>query len=261
LKNTAKILLIDIETAPKVAYVWQTFKVNISPEQIVSDTHLLSYAAKWLGDKFVIYDDQSKSKTLSDDRRLLKGIHALLDEADVVVGHNGQAFDLPFILTRMAAYDMTPPSPFRQVDTCRVARSQFGFTFNKLEFLARALDCEVKKNQHKNFPGMSLWRGCLNRVPAAWKEMRIYNIDDVLALEGVYLKLRPWITGHPNLGMYVDDGDRHCPACASVRLVVRKHYYTQTSKYKGYRCSDCGKYSRGRSMENSPDHRKTQLAN
>jgi hypothetical protein len=259
--STPRILLIDIETAPKIAYVWRTFKENISVEQIVSDTHLLSFAAKWLGEREIIYSDQSRSRQMSDDTRLLKQIHALLDEADIVIAHNGQAFDLPFVLTRMAAADIPPPSNFRQVDTYRVAKKQFGFTFNKLEFLAKALKCKVRKNPHKRFPGMELWKECLARNQEAWDEMRTYNIDDVRVLEEVYMKLRPWIEGHPNVGMYRNYDRPSCPVCGGTHMVRRKLYYTNTNIYPLYRCSDCGKYARGRKGEANPQHRKNQLMN
>jgi hypothetical protein len=260
--NKPRILSIDIETAPIEAYVWQKglYKTNITTEQIIADTHLLSYAAKWLDSKQVIYGDQSKARTLSNDMRLLREIHALLDEADIVVAHNGQAFDLPFVLTRMVGAGIPPMSPFRQVDTYKVAKKQFGFTFNKLEFLARALGCKMRKNPHRNFPGMELWKECLDRNLLAWKEMQEYNKDDVLVLEEVYLKLRPWIEGHPNVGNYVDTGRPLCPNCGSV-VERRGLAYTQTGQYERYHCLNpkCGKYPRGRQVVGDKTHRKLQL--
>jgi len=258
--KSPRILFLDVETAPKIAYVWRTYKENVSVEQLVSDTHLLSYAAKWFGDKRVLYSDQSRAKSLTNDTRLLMEIHDLLDEADIVVAHNGQAFDLPFVLTRMAGYDILPPSSFRQIDTYRVAKKQFGFTFNKLEFLAKALKCKTLKNPHKKFPGIELWKECLSRNQVAWAEMRKYNIDDVLALEEIYLKLRPWIEGHPNVGNYMDTTRPVCPKCGGV-VERRGTAYTQTGQYTKYRCTDCGGYSRGRQMTSGKEHRKQQLVN
>lgn len=247
LNNSPRTLFLDIETAPKIAYVWQTFKTNVSVEQIVSDTHLLSFAAKWADEKKVHYFDQSHARSISNDMTLLKEIHKFLDEADFVVAHNGQAFDLPFVITRMAAMDMRPPSPYRQIDTYRIAKKQFGFTFNKLEFLAKALKCGTLKSKHKKFPGMELWKECLARNQEAWKEMKLYNIDDVLALEEVYYKLLPWIEGHPNVGMYVDSKVEVCPNCGSS---VEKRGFTTTNigTYQRYHCLNpkCGKYPRGR---------------
>lgn len=258
--DNPRILLLDVETAPKIAYVWQTFKTNVTVDQIVSDTYLLSYAAKWLGDKKIVYDSQAHAKSLPNDTRLLWQIHDLLDEADIVVAHNGQAFDLPFVITRMVAANIPPPSPFKQIDTYKVAKKQFGFTFNKLEFLAKALKCRTLKNKHRNFPGMELWKECLNRNQDAWKEMAVYNKDDVYVLEEVYIKMRPWIEGHPNVGIYHDFGRPVCPKCGGM-VERRGTAYTNTGRYQKYHCLDCGGYSRGRLLLKDRQYRVNQLVN
>lgn len=254
-----RVLLIDIETAPKIAYVWRTYDESISPEQLVSDTFLLSFAAKWLGEKKVIYSDQSTSRPMSNDMKLLRQIHSLMDEADIVVAHNGQAFDVPFVLTRMVAKGLPPMSPFKQVDTFRIARRQFGFTFNRLVFLAKALDCRYLKDEHPEYPGITLWKECLRRNPDAWRVMRRYNIGDVQTLEEVYMKLRPWVEKHPNAGIWIDDGNRHCPVCGSTEMQIRGYKHTDTGIYTQYRCNACGKYARGRQTVNTREHRRLQL--
>jgi hypothetical protein len=48
--------------------------------------------------------------------------------------------------------------------------------------------------------------------------MRRYNIRDVVALEPLYLKLRPWIEGHPNVAVYSDSDEVACPKCGSTKL-------------------------------------------
>jgi len=46
-----KIVVLDIETSPIVAYVWSLFKVNIGLNQIVTEWSILSYCLKELGKK------------------------------------------------------------------------------------------------------------------------------------------------------------------------------------------------------------------
>ena len=41
-----KTLIIDIETAPSIAYVWQMWKANIGLNQVEERGYLMSYAAK-----------------------------------------------------------------------------------------------------------------------------------------------------------------------------------------------------------------------
>lgn len=257
-ETSAQILLIDIETAPLLVNVWRLWDEHVGLEQLRKDRHLLSFAAKWLGTREVIYADQSRSKHIEDDRKLLKQIWDLFDAADIVVAHNGQAFDIPMIQGRMLLQGMPPPSPFTQVDTLLIARKHFALTSNKLEYLSERLGCP--KLKHKVFPGFELWKETLAGNPRAWSEMRKYNIQDVLALEKVYLKLRPWMVGHPNLGMYVNSVEPVCPRCGGP-VQERGTRTTNFGRYRRYRCNLCRGWSRGRTLMNTREHRRLQLAN
>ncbi len=97
---TAKILIIDIETAPNIAYVWGAWKQNIGQKQWVQKSHILSFAAKWLGDDNIIYEENRKK----NDRKIVQSMFKLLDEADVVVAHYGKKFDLPTIINKNKVY-------------------------------------------------------------------------------------------------------------------------------------------------------------
>jgi len=240
--------VVDIETAPILANVWRIWQENVGVEQIRKDTHLLSFAAKWLGETEIIYRDQSKVKAIENDKSLLLALWRLLDEADIVVVHNGRAFDIPTIKARMAINGINPPSPYRTVDTCIEARKHFNFTSNKLEYLAKTLGCKIVKDHHAEYPGFELWKECVKGNQRAWRVMKRYNIGDINALEEVYLKLRSWLDGHPNVGMYADDtnGDEPvCPKCAG-RVQRRGMRATQFGTYQNYVCNDCGGWSRGR---------------
>jgi hypothetical protein len=256
----AKILLVDIETAPMLAFVWQKslYNTNIRIDQVERDTSILSFAAKWLGEKRMIYEDQSRAPDMFDDTKLLKSIWKLLDEAEIVIAHNGKAFDIPFIQARMIAKNLPPPSPFKQIDTLKEVK-QFGFTYNSLEHIAE--ECGCPKSDHREFPGISLWRECLRGNKRAWRAMKEYNTQDVKALEVVYLRLRAWIDRHPNMGMWIDDGEKHCPKCGSSKLIIRGHRVTNTGRYNMYHCLSCRGYSRGRDLQNNGTHRKNQLSN
>jgi uncharacterized protein YprB with RNaseH-like and TPR domain len=179
----ARILIVDIETAPNSAYVWRFFKENVGAKQVIQNSYMLSYAAKWLGEKEIFYEDLSNQH----EAQMLNTLHPLLDEADIVVAHNGDGFDLPHIQGRFLMHNIKPPAPYKQVDTVKVARKEFNFPSNSLEYLSNVLDLAIKKGQHKKFPGFELWLGVLRNDPEAWAEMREYNIDDILVLEQLYL--------------------------------------------------------------------------
>jgi DNA polymerase elongation subunit (family B) len=242
----ARILILDIETAPNIAYVWRFFKENVGAKQVIQNSYMLSYAAKWLNDDRVFYEDLSNQH----EAEMLKKLHPLLDEADIVVAHNGDGFDLPHIQGRFLMHNIKPPAPYKQVDTVKVARKEFNFPSNSLEYLSNVLDLVIKKGQHKKFPGFELWLGVLRNDPEAWAEMKKYNIDDILVLEQLYLKMLPYMRFHPNVGVFDDNGEEHvCPKCGGKHVQKRGFAYTNVGKYQRFQCNGCGGWSRSRIRE------------
>lgn len=236
-----KILFVDIETKPLIAHVWGLWENNVGLNQVESDWSILSWAAKWRGEKLIRYQDNRKSKNLDNDKKLLNSIWKLLDEADVVVTQNGKKFDVPKLNARFIINGMQPPSSFKQIDTCQIARKKFGFTSNKLEYLSEKLCTKYKKLKHKRFPGHEMWTECLKGNQAAWKEMEKYNKHDVLALEELYTKLIPWDTGNVNFNVY--NPEPTC-GCGSTKFIKRGFFFTGTGKFQRYRCNKCGSETR-----------------
>lgn len=251
-----RILHIDIETAPVRAAVWGLWQQNVGLNQIEKDWYILSFAAKWHGKRGVIYMDKSDSWDTEDDYSLLEKLHELLNEADVIVAQNGVRFDRKKINARFIMNGFKPPSPYKVIDTLLVAKREFGFTSNKLEYMTDNLCTHIKKRKHQKFPGYSLWAECLKGNEAAWKEMRLYNIDDVRSMEELYGVLLPWITAHPNHGLYVDSASIVCDKCGSSHVTKNGKYKTQVGIYQQYICNDCGGWSRGRTLLNSAEERK-----
>lgn len=261
MKQGPKVLVIDIETTPLELYGWGLFDQNFSIDHIKTEWSIMSFSAMWLGQKRVIYMDtggRGKSR-VRDDRKLMKPLRDLLDEADIVVAQNGKKFDMRKINARLVEHGFVPPSPYRVVDTMLEARRYFAFTSQKLGWTSKHLT-DVPKDEHKEFPGLDLWKECLADNPEAWKVLKKYNSRDIKATAEVYLKILPWIENHPNLGVYYDIEKPICPNCGSLRVVVNKHRITQQGRYIQYKCEDCGKYSRGKTMQQSVAKRKSQLA-
>lgn len=237
----ARILILDIETAPNIAYVWRFFKENVGAKQVLEHTQIMSFAYKWLGEKEVTYYDTQ----FTDEKTILEPLMEALDAADIVVAHNGNRFDLPTIQGRALVVGLRPPSPYKTVDTLLVARYEFRFPSNSLEYLSGILGVD-KKDDHKKFPGFELWNECLKGNPEAWEEMRLYNIQDVDTLEQVYLKMRPWMSRHPNVGVFDEKDVPVCPNCGSTHVQRRGYAHTSVSKFHRLRCNDCGTWSRTR---------------
>ena len=235
-----KILILDIETAPILAHVWGLFDQNVALNMIERDWHVLSWSAKWLDSKEVMYKDQRGKKNVEDDKDLLKGIWKLLDEADVIITQNGKKFDIPKLNARFVINGMKQPSPYQHMDVCRIARSKFGFTSNKLEYLSKKLNVKYKKQDHKKFPGFELWKAVLADNLAAWKEMEKYNKYDVLSLEELYYKLAPWA---PTFHFHAEGKPDAC-SCGSTRMRLNGHFYNASGKFQRYTCADCGRSRR-----------------
>lgn len=138
---------MDIETTPMLGMVWGMYDQNLSYDRIIQDWHLLSWSAKWLFDPEIMSDVLiSQEAKLHDDRRITKSIWRLLDEADIVISHNGKSFDLKKLNARFIKYGLNPPSHYQSVDTLLIARSVFKFTSNKLDDLCTFLNSLIKIN-------------------------------------------------------------------------------------------------------------------
>jgi hypothetical protein len=241
-----RVLFLDIETKPILAYVWSIWQQNVGLNQIKCDWSILSFAAKWQGDppSKIIYKDLAKSKDIDNDKPLLTALWKLLDEADIVVAHNGVGFDKKKIYARFVTQGFQPPAPFKFVDTMLIAKGAFGFTSNKLEHLSDKLNKKFKKQKHEQFSGFELWKECLAGNKKAWAAMKKYNCYDVLSLEELYDTLVPWSDGVPNFSLYTDDTVDHICSCGSTDLMKRGFHLTTSGKFQRYQCRDCGSWSR-----------------
>jgi len=252
-----KTLILDIETSPSMAYVWGFWNQNIGHDMVADyGGYIMSCSLKWLGDTEVTYLENRKTK----DKKIVKKICEFLDKADFVIAHNGKKFDIPFIKARAAINGITPPSPFKVIDTLQIAKKEMRFSRNSLQYLAEALDVPLRKLSHAKYPGFKLWLGCLNNEELAWEEMKQYNIMDVEVLEQVYYRLRPWSSNHPNMLVDKELHGLACPRCGSYNIIRSGYYTTNKGKYQRYCCKDCGSWSSETYMVNTIEDRKKLLA-
>jgi len=259
-KPGPRVVTLDIETAPLESYHWGLHDQNIGIEFVKEDWSILSVSWKWLDEDEVhfIHTGGRGAKKVRDDRGVLKKIWPVLDEADLVIGQNIKAFDIPRINARLIQHGHAPYSPVRIIDTMLISKGKFSFTSNKLAWTTKKLT-EAKKSEHKKFPGFSLWAACLKDDAEAWAEMEAYNKLDVLSTEQLYLKFRPWIDNHPNVNVYVDAEDPACPKCGSDKIQRRGNAFTQTGSYPRFQCTHCGGWSRGKSTLTSKIKRSRLL--
>lgn len=251
-----KTIILDIETAPTLAYIWGVWKQNVGQDQILNHTHIMACAVKDLGSDDIRYYENRTDH----DREIVQSIIRELDEADFVIAHNGKKFDLPMINASAIRHKIKPPSPYRVIDTLLIAKREFRFIKNSLENLAIELNVPSRKMSHGKFPGFKLWLECLSQNDEAWDEMREYNCMDVQVLEEVYLRMRPWYSAHPNVTTGDESEEQRCPKCGGADLMKRGFFHTNKGQYQRYMCKDCGAWSSSTYTENTKEKRKSLLA-
>lgn len=235
-----KILIFDIETSPNLGYVWGKWEQNVI--EFKEEWHMLSFSAKWLGGKQItkgLCDYPGYKKDKDNDKALVLELHKLFDEADIIVAHNGDQFDIKKTQMRFSFHRISPPSPFKTVDTKKIAKKYFAFNSNSLNDLGLTLGLG-KKEKHDGF---DTWTGCMAGNKTSWNIMKKYNAEDVLLLEKIYLHFLPWMGGHPNLSQtlgYV------CPKCGSDKLHSRGYSASLTGIFNRFQCQDCGGWGRER---------------
>lgn len=253
---TAKVLIFDIETRPNLGYVWGVWDQNIGDKMMLQYGSVMSVACKWLGDDEIFYWDARSG----DETHVIRHTVDMMDQADIVIAHNGNRFDIPWINARALDYGLSPPSPYKRIDTLLASRRMFKFPRNTLKYLCEKLGVSMK-DDHKKFPGFSLWLECMNGNLEAWDEMKAYNIQDIVSLEELYVKIRPWIPNHPNMAILSESDSHACPKCGSHHVQRRGFYTTNTGKYQRYQCNDCGGWSRSRRTELDKEVSRALLTN
>jgi DNA polymerase elongation subunit (family B) len=237
-----EIFILDIETKPMLAWVWDLKDQNISLNQIKEDSCIIAWAAKRLGDpeSKVVYYDQRNAKNILDDREIVGKLWGLLDKADFIITQNGKSFDGPRVNARFLAHGMQPPSPYRHLDTYLISKRVAKFSSHKLEYMTEKLNKKYKKLLHKNFPGFDLWKECMAGNKKAWDEMKTYNIHDVLSTEELYKTLQPW-DSLTDFNSFNSETAHQC-TCGSKQFTMRGYTHTNTGKFQRFICASCGKW-------------------
>lgn len=233
-----RVLTLDIENAPNIVHTWGLFNQNIGINQIVQPATTFGVAYKWYGEK--------QAHFLSDHEHghetMVERTHALLNEADIVIGFNHVGFDLPHLRREFVLQGLGPTTSFKNVDLLRVVRKQFRFTSNKLDFVAQQFGLG-KKTSHT---GHDLWVRCMAGDPEAWKLMTKYAKQDVLLTEKLYDRVLPWIPNHPHRGVWLGD-PWACPNCGTSidPEAPGKLSVAHVTAYNSFQCPNCGVPVRG----------------
>lgn len=234
-----KILYIDIETTDNLIRKWDVYREG-APNEIVEDWKLLGFAYAWDdGEVKAVYPTKASRKRPGYyrdwDKLCAEKAHKLFSEADVVIAHNGDRFDIKKLQGKFMQHNLAPTPHLLSIDTMKICKREFGFARNNLDYIGQLLGVGGKVHHS----GYDMWQGCMAGVPASWNEMEEYNIRDVDLLRDVYKLIQPWDRRHPNLG------EGHgCPGCGSLDLKKRgvRHMKSGLVRQR-WVCNACGRYS------------------
>ena len=235
-KNRVRVFLYDLETTPILGYTWGMYEQNVL--KIEKDPYILCFAYKWLGDKTTkvvsLPDFKLYNRDKENDKEVVKVLHSLKEKADIVIGQNSNGFDNKWSNKQFLKHGLLPVY-YKSVDTLAIARKYFNFPSNKLDSLGEFLGLG-RKVPHE---GLSLWFKCMKGDEKAWKKMIQYARQDVVLLEKIYLRFRPWIENHPNIGLFNRDDRPVCTKCGSLNVIKRGFRHTNVSIFQKWSCTDC----------------------
>lgn len=234
-----KILLFDIECSMASGYFYGLFDQNISIDNIIEHPRMIAFSAKWYGKKGTkFYSEYHHSR-----KEMLEQMHALMDEADVVVGYNSKNFDVKWVNSEFMVEGMSPPSPFKQIDVLQEVKRNARLISHKLDYVSGRL---LNDGKH-DYNMAKMWR-IVNSPDTPddirkreWNAMKRYAVKDTNLLDPLMTVLLPWIRlPHP-----VSEGDNLCRNCGSDELEKRGRALTLNGSYQRLRCKSCGAWSRG----------------
>jgi hypothetical protein len=255
--GTAKVLIFDIEFSLLECYVFDLWEQNISIDQIKTYPFLLGWSAKYLNDSQIYSEVLTSEEAIAkDDYRIVKDIWKLINESDILIGHNILGYDEKKLNTRFLFYNLPPIKKHFSIDTLQVSRNNFSFSSNKMKFINKFLDIRQKKDNE----GIDLWIKCMNGDSKALEDMQTYNIGDIYSSESLYYRLRPFIKGHPSLALFFDTNEERCPNCGSLELAEEGKWLTPQGMYKSLRCK-CGAVCRSKQNELSKEKKKSLKIN
>lgn len=224
--KTAKVLIYDLETSPNIGWFWRAgYKQNIQPNQIVKERAIICVSYKWQGEDEVYNLTWDKNQC---DKFLIEQFVEVLNEADLIVAHNGDNFDLKWLKTR-ALFHRIPMLPnYKQFDTLKLAKAKLYLNSNRLDYISKFLGFEGKIQTTPD-----LW----NKVVMlndrnAMKDMLDYCDEDVRQLENVYNELQYLDNPRVHAGVLNNEVKYSSPISGGYNLELIKTVTTNTGTIK-----------------------------
>jgi hypothetical protein len=247
-----RILILDVERLPGITQQSWWDRGDLKNRYVHHETVIREPRTTIVCAKF--YDSPDVIRLAEWDKggrgAFLRKVHALLAEADIIVGHNLDRADVPwlkgdFYLPRIGHAhrpNLPPLPPFKTVDTLKVLRSQFGSgaPFKGLDAVLKILGHSGKTDTYD--------RDAMERAVVGSVEDRVRLTDycegDVVATQWLYDWARPHIKNHPALFVDGEDYLRTCNRCGHPTADTTRRYVASVLTYSMRKCTNCSGYSR-----------------
>ncbi len=221
-----RTLIYDIETSYNIVSSWRVgYKINLPHYSILKERAIICVSYKWLGEDEVYTLSWDNNQC---DKFLLEQFIEVMNEADVLVAHYGDKFDLKWIKTRALKHGLQMLPNYVTVDTKWLASKHFYLNSNKLDYIAKFLGFEGKINTEPE-----LWdKIILHKDPKAMDDMITYCEEDVRQLEKVYNKLITWDKPKQHAGVLFNNDKISSPISGSKNLELVKTTTTPAGTIK-----------------------------
>lgn len=225
-QHQIKRLFFDIETSPNIVFAWRIgYKLNLHPHDIIEERKIICISYKWE------FDDKIHSLTWDNnqcDKQMLIDFLKVANQADELIAHNGDRFDIKWIRTRCIFHRVPMFPNYKTLDTLKKAKSGFNFNSNKLDYIAQFLGVGAKV-QHRGF---DMWKDVLKGSEDAMREMVEYCEGDIVVLEDVFLTMQNYIKPNTHAGVLGGNLRHSCPNCGSENNVLLKNNVTAMGTIK-----------------------------
>lgn len=232
--HNIKRLFWDIETSQYEVRSFRIgYKLNLGYQNITKLAKIICVSWGWEGEDKIhnLRWDEGMC-----DKKMIGELVKVLNEADEIVAHNGDRFDIKWVRTR-ASYHRIPMRPkYRSFDTLKKAKAHFNFPNNRLDTIAKFYGVGAKV-QHD---GIKMWDAVQDGDKHYLNEMVKYCDGDIVVLQDVYYAMQSYITHNTHVGTHNGGLKHSCPNCGSEDTKLLKNNFTALGTIKRQmECNDC----------------------
>ena len=233
-QHQIKRLFFDIETSPNIVFAWRIgYNLSLQTHDIIEERKIICISYKWEGEDKIHSLTWDKNQC---DKQMLIDFVNVANQADELIAHNGDRFDIKWIRTRCIFHRVPMFSQYKTLDTLKKAKSGFNFNSNKLDYIAQFLGVGAKI-KHRGF---DMWKDVLKGSKEAMQEMVVYCEGDIIVLEDVFSTMQNYIKPNTHAGVLGGNLKHSCPNCGSDNNELLKNNVTAMGTIKRLmECGDC----------------------